>query len=630
MTTITTLKNTLRLALAGACLAAGLWAVQPAAAKSGHTFAIANGNFLYDGRPVQIHSGELHYARVPADYWRHRLRMMKAMGLNAVATYVFWNYHEVAPGRWDWTSGNRNIRRFMKTAQEEGLMVILRPGPYACGEWEFGGYPWWLQKAKGMEVRTLNKPFLDSCRVYIDRLAAQVKDLQITSEGPIVMVQAENEFGSYVSQRKDIAMDVHRKYNLAIRDMLLQAGFNVPLFTSDGSWLFKEGSIEGVLPTANGEENVANLKKVVNQYHGGVGPYMVAEFYPGWLDHWNEPFQKVATEKVAAQMKKYLEGGVSFNLYMAHGGTNFGFTAGANFSNDTDIQPDITSYDYDAPISEAGWATPKYMALRQLLKQYAKYPVPDVPAPMPVITPTVKMEKTANLFDYIETLTPTDCDTLMTFEDLGQGGGYVLYRRHFNQPIVGVMSVKGIADYGLVYVNGRKVGELNRVTGQDSLQIEVPFNGTLDILVENMGRINYGRRITQNLKGIISPITINGFDITGSWQMYKLPMDAMPHVDGMKAGYTQGQPVLYKGTFATNSPGDTFLDMEGWGKGIVFVNGHNLGRYWKVGPQQTLYLPGCFLKKGDNTVVVFEQQNDKRQTELKGVDKPVLDKLVKQ
>ncbi len=606
-------------------------AISSASAKPKHTFEIKGGNFVYDGKPIQIHSGEMHFSRVPAPYWHHRLKMMKAMGLNAVATYVFWNFHETAPGQWDWSTDNHNLRGFLKAAADEGMMVILRPGPYACGEWEFGGYPWWLQKVKGMQIRVNNKPFLDSCRVYINQLAKQVSDYQITKGGPIIMVQAENEFGSYVSQRKDISLEDHKKYSSAIRQMLLDAGFDIPMFTSDGSWLFEGGVIEGALPTANGEDDVNKLRKVVDQYHGGVGPYMVAEFYPGWLDHWNEAFVKVTPNQVAKQTKKYLDAGVSFNYYMVHGGTNFGFTSGANYNNSKNIQPDITSYDYDAPISEAGWATPKYDALRELMKQYVKYTVPAVPERIPVISiPSIKLTNTVGLFDILESAEPVESDTLLTFEDMNQGHGYMLYRRRFNQPISGVMHVPGIADFATVYVNGEKVGELNRLTGKDSLDITVPFNSTLDILVENLGRINYGARINSNLKGITQPITINGNEITGNWQMYGVPMDAMPVMPKMRSPYVKGQPTLYFGTFEFEKVGDTFLDMEKWGKGIVFVNGVNLGRYWKVGPQQTLYLPGCYLRKGQNTVVVFEQLNDEKKTELAGVETPVLDRLVKE
>ena len=598
--------------------------------KVKHTFAIENGNFLYDGKAIQLHSGEMHYARVPAPYWRHRFKMMKAMGLNAVATYVFWNYHEVAPGVWDWKTGNKNLRAFIQQAAEEGLLVILRPGPYCCAEWEFGGYPWWLQNDKNMVIRSDNKAFLDACSLYLKQLTDQVRDLQITKGGPIIMVQAENEFGSYVSQRKDIPLEKHRSYNEKIKEQLLAYGIDVPLFTSDGSWLFKGGSIKGVLPTANGENSIEKLKKAVNEYNDGKGPYMVAEFYPGWLSHWAEPFPSVTTESVVKQTKIYLDAGVSFNFYMVHGGTNFGFTSGANYGNETDIQPDLTSYDYDAPISEAGWATDKYKAIRELMQKSVKYAIPAIPERIPVIAlPKISLTKTYDLFTMIKDDKFVESDTLLSFEDLNQGSGYVLYRRHFNQPIEGKMLVKGIADYALVYVNGEKVGELNRVFDKDSLEINIPFNSTLDILVENMGRINYGALITQNRKGILGSITIDGNDITGDWKMYKIPFDNVPNLASKKEGYGRGLPVVYSGQFNVDKVGDTFLDMREWGKGIVFVNGINLGRYWKVGPQHTLYLPGCFLKKGNNDIVIFEQQNDSRKTELQGITEPILRELRK-
>lgn len=248
--------------------------------KLHHSFEIKDGNFFYDGKSTQIQSGEMHYARVPEQYWKHRLEMIKAMGLNTVATYVFWNYHETSPGVWDFTTGNRNIRAFIKTAAEVGLMVILRPGPYACAEWEFGGYPWWLQKEKELVIRSNNKAFLDSCNTYISKLITEVKDLQITNGGPIIMIQAENEFGSYVAQRKDIPLAEHKKYSLAIKNQLIAAGVTVPLFTSDGSWLFQGGTIEGAMPTANGEDDVTKLKKIVNQFNGERGHIWLLNFIP--------------------------------------------------------------------------------------------------------------------------------------------------------------------------------------------------------------------------------------------------------------------------------------------------------------------------------------------------------------
>lgn len=606
-------------------------------AQQKNTFEIKDGHFYRNGEITSVLSGEMHYSRIPHEYWRHRLQMMKGMGLNTVATYVFWNLHETEPGKWDFT-GDKNLAEYIRTAGEEGMMVILRPGPYVCAEWEFGGYPWWLQNVPGMEVRRDNEAFLKHTEAYIKRLYEEVGDLQCTKGGPIIMVQCENEFGSYVAQRKDIPLEEHRRYNAKIKRQLADAGFDVPLFTSDGSWLFEGGSTEGALPTANGESDIENLKKVVNQYHGGKGPYMVAEFYPGWLSHWAEPFPQVSASDIARQTEAYLKNDVSFNFYMVHGGTNFGFTSGANYDKKRDIQPDLTSYDYDAPISEAGWVTPKYDSIRTVIKKYVKHEVPNPPARIPVIEiPSIKLDKVADLLAYAERMDPVTDVRPLSFEQLNQGYGYVLYTRRFNQPISGTLEIPGLRDYAVVYVDGEKAGVLNRNTQTYSMEIDVPFNATLQILVENMGRINYGSLITENNKGIISPVTIAGKNITGGWHMYKLPMDQMPDCTKMgSCAYTNDTvhgarlkdcPVVYEGTFTLNETGDTFIDMEEWGKGIIFINGRNIGRYWQVGPQQTLYIPGVWLKKGENKIVIFEQLNEIPKTEVKTVRTPILTKL---
>jgi len=597
--------------------------------QSEHSFEIKEGDFFYDGKPAMIHSGEMHYARVPQPYWRQRLKMMKAMGLNAVATYVFWNYHEPAPGVWDFSSEGHDLRTFIKTAQEEGLFVILRPGPYACAEWEFGGYPWWLPKNKDLVIRSYNQPFLDSCRNYLSHLAAVVKDLQVTADGPVIMVQVENEFGSYVEQRKDIPFEQHRKYVMAIRDMLTDVGFNVPFYTSDGSWLFKGGALPGILPAANGEGNIVNLKKTVNEYHDNKGPYMVAEYYPGWLDHWGEPFEKVSAHDVVKDVKIYLDSGISFNFYMIHGGTNFGFTSGANYSKERDIQPDITSYDYDAPISEAGHTTEKYFALRDLLVQSVHDSIPAVPSATPVINiPFIKFNAAADVLTMAKNTNPVLASSPLSFEELNQGSGYVLYCRKFKNAVSGKLQVHGLRDYAVVFINAKKAGTLNRINNQYETDIAIPAGATLELLVENMGRINYGEKIVESTKGIIADIMINNEVISGDWEMYQMPFDSQPVIRKTEK-VNAGKPVLYHGTFQLTKTGDTFLDMRSWGKGIVFVNGHNLGRYWSIGPQQTLYLPGCWLKKGSNEIVIFEQLHNSEHTGVTTINYPVLDSLAK-
>jgi beta-galactosidase len=288
----------------------------------------------------------------------------------------------------------------------------------------------------------------------------------------------------------------------------------------------------------------------------------------------------------------------------------------------------MTSYDYDAPISEAGWATPKYMAIREELKKYASNPLPEIPAATPVITiPSIKLTKTVDLSALKSKIKPQVNDKPLTFEDLNLGYGYVLYSKKFTQPTSGKLEINGLRDFATLYVNGEKVGELNRYYKNYSMDIDIPFNATLEILVENMGRINYGSEIIHNLKGIISPVMINGLEITGNWQMYKFPLESKPDLTEFVNKNVKGRPVFYQGTFELNKTGDTFLDMRNWGKGMVFVNGHHLGRYWSVGPQQTLFLPGVWLKEGKNDIVIFEQQNDVLQTEISSIATPILEDL---
>ncbi|MBK1894295.1 glycoside hydrolase family 35 protein [Chryseobacterium paridis] len=594
------------------------------------SFEIKDGHFWLNGNQFSIYSGEMHYPRIPVQYWKHRLEMMKAMGLNTVTTYVFWNYHEESPGKWNF-SGEKDLQKFIKTAQEVGLYVIIRPGPYVCAEWEFGGYPWWLLKDKDLEIRSDNKAFLEQCEKYINQLAKQIIPLQINNGGPVIMVQAENEFGSYVAQRKDIALEKHRIYSHKIKDLIIKSGITVPLFTSDGSSLFKGGSIEGALPTANGEDNIEVLKKTVNEYNNGKGPYMVAEYYPGWLDHWAEPFVKVSTEDVVKQTKAYLENGISFNYYMIHGGTNFGFTSGANYDKDHDIQPDITSYDYDAPISEAGWATPKYIALRDIFQARSKEKFIEVPKSVKIITfSNAEFYKSISLFDLIDDKKKIKGDQLLTFEELNTGHGYVLYRRKFDKDQQGKLEINGLRDYATIYINGTKIGELNRYFKKYDLDIKIKAGDVLDILVENMGRINYGSEIIHNFKGIISPVMISGIEIKGNWEMFPFPFDHMVAFKDQRKKTIAGVPVVKEALFTLKETGDTFLDMRDFGKGSVFVNGKNIGRYWsKVGPQLTLYVPGVWLKKGENVIQVFDQINDHPVSKISGINKPILDQLVK-
>ncbi|WP_267405787.1 MULTISPECIES: beta-galactosidase family protein [unclassified Chryseobacterium] len=600
------------------------------------SFEVKNGQFLLNGKSIEIRSGEMHYPRVPKEYWKHRLLMMKAMGLNAVATYVFWNYHEETPGKWDW-SGQKDLKAFIKTAEEVGLYVILRPGPYVCAEWEFGGYPWWLQNIKGLKIREDNEPFLSANKKYLTELYNQVKDLQITKGGPIIMVQAENEFGLFAFQRKDISDQSHQSYLGKIVKQIKDVGFDVPMYTSDVTDFFGGGHVEGALPGGNGEKDINKLKMVVDKFHNNQGPYMIAEFYPGWLTHWGEGFPRTRTEDIVKLTKDFLSNGISFNYYMIHGGTNFGFTSGANYNKEHDILPDLTSYDYDAPISEAGWRTPKYDSLRLVMAKYTKEKLPDVPAPIKVIKiENIRFNKLYNAFSYAQNQEKVKAEKPLTFEELNQGYGYVLYQHHFDEAVKGKLDVTGLRDFATVYVNGKKVGELNRFYNSYTLPIDIPKNSDLRILVENCGRINYDAQINQNTKGIISPIKINDKNITGTWEMIKLPFPDQFSTNMKTKPLSQEEyhtlkdmPTIYQGEFNLKEAGDTFIDMQNWGKGIVFINGKNLGRFWKVGPQQTLYIPGVWLKQGKNEIVIFDQLNGRVQNSVNTLDKPILNDLTR-
>jgi len=593
------------------------------------SFEIRDGKFWKDGKEIYLIGGELHYPRIPREYWRHRIRMAKAMGINTLSTYVFWNAHEPEPGKWDF-SGMNDIAEFIRIAGEEGLMVLLRPGPYVCAEWDYGGLPWWLQTIEGLEIRQDNEAYLERVRSYLTHLYDQVKDLLCTKGGPIVMVQCENEFGSFYLQCPQIPQDSHHAYMGKLHQMMKEIGFNVPFYTADGAKKIHGGQVSGVLTGVDGERVPEKVREAIDVYHPG-GPYFIAEFYPGWLAHWGEQFPIREADVIASYVERYIREGIHFNFFMIHGGTNFGFTSGANYTSRKDLQPDLTSYDYNAPINEAGQATEKYHLLRNTIAQGLGITLPEPPEPTPVIgIDRIPLERSCDVLDHLKQAKPVIDDRPLDFETLGQGHGYVLYSRHFNQPEKGTLRIPGLRDYAVIYIDGEKVAELNRILNQYETPIDIPIGSTLDILVENLGRINFDAKILDNHKGITAPITIDNEEVVGEWQMRRLPMDKMPcPSDGWNFGdhARKGRPCVYSGTFKLRHTGDTFLDMSDAGKGIVFINGHNLGRYWNVGPQQTLYVPGAWLNKGKNEIVVFEQLGETPLQHLSTRKEPILTEL---
>lgn len=579
-----------------------------------HTFSLSDSAFLLDGKPFQIISGELHYPRVPRGAWRQRMQMAKAMGINTIGTYIFWNVNEPEKDKFDF-SGNNDIAAFVKTAQEEGLWVIVRPSPYVCAEWEFGGYPYWLQNQKGLIVRSKEKQYLAEYKKYIHEIGKQLSPWLITNGGNIIMTQVENEYGSYGSDKE--YLEINRK-------MFLDAGFNTVLYTCDPVKDVVKGKLPGLMTAVNGVSDPVKLKAIVRKNNEGKGPFLVAEWYPAWFDWWGEKHHTVPAEKYVDELDAMLGAGISINMYMFHGGTTRGFMTGANCYDSSYFQPQISSYDYDAPLDEAGNATDKFMQFRAVIQKHTDHLLPAVPAPKKtIVIPPIIFQTAADIFSILPN--PVASSQPLTFEKLNQAYGYVLYRTKVKSAQPGILKIKELRDYGVVYVNGKKQGVVDRMLKTDSLYINMPAGeNTIDILVENGGRINFGPNLLKNNKGITESVLLNGNELKG-WQMFSLPMTNFNKIV-FKNKPLPGAAVLKKAIFTLQDVGDTYLDMRSWGKGAVWINGHNLGRYWEKGPQQTIYVPAEWLKKGKNEIIILELIKP-GQNELHSLERPVLDML---
>ncbi len=579
---------------------------------SGQQFEVRDGKFMLDGKSVQLICGEMHYPRIPKEYWRDRLKRAKAMGLNTVSAYVFWNFHERQPGEFDF-EGQADIAEFVKTAQEEGLWVLLRPGPYVCAEWDFGGYPYWLQKDTSMVWRSDNPAFLAACERYIHRLGQELAPLTVTNGGNILMVQVENEYGSYGADKV---------YLGKLRDMIREAGFDVPLITCDGAGQMPAGQVEGTLPTVNGAVK-EDIFKTIDQFQPG-GPYFVAEFYPAWFDVWGTRHSYRDYKRPAEQLDWMLGHQVSVSIYMFHGGTNFWYTNGANTAYGYAPQP--TSYDYDAPLGEYGNITPKYKAFREVIQKHLPEGenLPDIPAENPVIVfSEVQLTQSAPLPVLFGRRVKSE--TPLTMEDMGQDFGYIHYETTLNEPAKGNLVIQELRDYAVVMLNGKQIGSLDRRHRQNKLPVDIQqVPAKLEILVENVGRVNYGGDILNNLKGITKKVTLDGKELK-DWTITSLPL-YKADFSGVKwqEKDIRKQPAFYRTEVELAENGDCFLDMRGWGKGAVWVNGKSLGKYWNIGPQQTLYIPAPWLKKGKNEIIVFEMEDTGHRT-VAGLNQPILD-----
>jgi len=588
--------------ISGVAHTAGQAPPSGATADTAHSFKAVGGQFLLDGKPFRIISGEMHYPRIPREYWRARLRMARAMGLNAITTYVFWNMHEPTPGVYDF-SGNNDAAEFIREAQQEGLYVILRPGPYVCAEWEFGGYPAWLLKDPSTVVRSRDPKFMAPATRWIKRLGQELAPLQIGNGGPILMVQVENEYGSFGDDHT--YMEQNRK-------ALLDAGFTkAQLYTADGPDKIANGSLPDLPVGINFDGNkVGSAEKAFAtlKLARPDGPFFNSEYWAGWFDHWGGEHAHTSTETQVANLAWILAQGYSVSIYMFHGGTNFGWMNGANSSDsEKRYEPDVTSYDYDAALDESGRPTAKFFAFRDAIaKATGVTPpaVPEVAPPIPIAP--IKLDEAASL--WVNLPSPIEGDKPLTMEDIGQSYGYILYRTR----IVAGAGGLNIHDYARIYLDGSDyLPEIDRSGKGSRFEVDVdrlgPGSSEFAALVENMGRINYSHQLLQDRKGIIgwTPSSFPERD-PGIWQIYSLPMTAADLANLRFTKTTCVGPCFYRAAFNVDQPGDSFLDTSQLNKGQMWVNGHALGRFWKIGPQKTLYLPGPWLKQGANELIVFD------------------------
>lgn len=606
------------------------------AARKGGTFTVGDKTFLLNGKPFVVKAAELHYPRIPRPYWEHRIKMCKALGMNTVCLYVFWNIHEQQKGKFDFT-GNNDVAEFCRLAQRNGLYVIVRPGPYVCAEWEMGGLPWWLLKKKDIRLREPDPYFMERVKLFERKVGEQLASLTIQNGGPIIMVQVENEYGSYGE---------NKAYVSAIRDIVRQSGFDkVALFQCDWASNFEKNGLDDLVWTMN-----FGTGADIDQQFRRLGelrpnaPQMCSEFWSGWFDKWGARHETRPAKAMVEGIDEMLSKGISFSLYMTHGGTSFGHWAGANSPG---FAPDVTSYDYDAPINEYGQATPKYWELRRTMEKYndgGKLPAPPK-APMPVITiPKFALTEYAPLENTMGNCIQSR--DIRSFEDMDMGWGIADYSTALPKiPVGSMLTLNEPHDFAQVFVDGKYIGKIDRVKNEKTLMLPPVEKGAeLCIRIEAMGRINFGRAI-KDYKGITKEVTISA-EMDGheaswnlkNWTIVPIPDNYETAVKALSVGTETSKRTrqhaklltkagYYRGHFTLRKPDDTFLNMEAFGKGQVYVNGHAIGRFWNIGPQQTLYLPGCWLKQGRNEVIVLDVVGPKGEPTSFGQDKPELDKL---
>ncbi|WFR58231.1 beta-galactosidase [Anaerocolumna sp. AGMB13025] len=556
--------------------------------------------FYYNGKPVQIISGAIHYFRIVPQHWRDCLLKLKAMGCNTVETYIPWNMHEPKKGEFHF-EGLTDIKQFVQTAADLGLWVIIRPSPYICAEWEFGGLPAWLLKEDGMHLRSVYEPFLKHVDEYYSKLFKVIGPLQLPYGGPVIMMQIENEYGYYGD---DTA------YMEAIKALMLKHGAKVPLLTSDGPWgdAMVCGKLEGVLPTGNFGSKMKSQFETLKKHTDG-GPLMCMEFWVGWFDHWGNGGHVTSNlEDNCMDLKEALLYG-NINIYMFIGGTNFGFMNGSNYYNV--LTPDVTSYDYDAVLTESGDITQKYLEFQKVIGEHIKLPeVKLANRPEKAAYGELFVKDRVSLFSVLSDISEPVKDTFpKSMERLGQSYGYILYHSSLSkEEKLEQLRLWDANDRANVFINEEPVITLydRELLTEHEVVFTFEKNSNIDILMENMGRVNFGPLLERQRKGIDGCVQINGH-MHMNWTHYPLPLDNLSKLNFTKE-YKKGVPAFYRFDLWVEELGDTYIDLEGWGKGCVFINGFNLGRFWEIGPQKRLYLPAPLLIQGQNEIIIFETE----------------------